>query len=374
MKKIAIVANSSWNIYNYRLALARFLESKDYKIITIAPLDKYTSTLQIEFATSHFTIQHLSPKSNNPLKDFAFLRELHQIYKKVQPDLILHYTIKPNIYGSLVARWLKIPCISTLTGLGYTFIHPNLLTRYITFLYKIALQKNKYVIFHNTDDFHFFIQKKLVPTKTAKIIKGSGVDTIFFNSKQNHISKNENFVFLFIGRLLYDKGIIEYAQAAQQLNKIFKNIEFWIVGDYETKNPSKITQQDFDKWIKHEAITFFGKTNDVRTFIQKSNVIVLPSYREGMPRSILEGMAMRKPIITTNTPGCRETVINGINGFLVPMKNSKALEKVMHKMLLKSKNDLMLMGEESRSKVIKEFSQKIINQHYLSLIDSIFKN
>lgn len=370
MKKIAIVANSSWNIYNYRLALARFLKLKGYHIITIAPLDEYTPSLKKEFASSHITLHHLSPKSNNPFKDFTFLKELHRIYKKIQPDFILHYTIKPNIYGSLVARLLNIPCISTLTGLGYTFIHPNIFTRYLALLYKIALQKNKYVIFHNTDDYNLFLQKNLVPTNIAKVIKGSGVDTTLFSPTNNYSPTNKKFVFLFIGRLLYDKGIIEYAQAAQQLNEQFKNIECWIVGDFNTKNPSVITQHDFDKWIKNKAIKYFGKTDEIKTFIQESSVIVLPSYREGMPRAILEGMSMAKPIITTNTPGCRETVEENVNGFLVPPKNANALAKAMEKMIIlnQTKNSLNIMGQASRIKVKKEFSQEIINQSYLELI------
>lgn len=369
MKRIAIIANSSWNIYNYRLSLCRFLQSKRYQIILIAPEDRYTTFLKDEFPFSFYPLKNLIPHSKNPFNEIALLKELYNTYKKLELNLVLQYTIKPNIYGSLVAQQLRIPCISTVTGLGYSFMQKDKSTQAVSWLYKIAFKKNKYIVFHNTDDYNLFVQKKLVEKVKAKVIKGSGVDTNYFISK-NEIIENGKFIFLFIGRLLYDKGIIEYVQAARQIKQTYKEVEFWIVGDIKAANPSAISKKELDKWISDKIIKYLGKTDHIKEVIQKSSVVVLPSYREGMPRSILEAMAMSKPIITTNSPGCRETVEENINGFKVPPKNANALAKAMEKMIhLKVLgNQLNIMGQASRIKVEKEFSHEIVNQSYLDLI------
>lgn len=370
MKKIAIVANSTWNIYNFRLDLIRQFRSKGYRVIVIAPVDQYIHYLNENHFTKHISLRQLSPQSKNPLKDFLLLRELYKIYKKEKPDLILHYTIKPNIYGSIAARWLKIPCISTVTGLGYTFLNQGVSTRFVKPLYKFAFRNNAKIIFHNNDDQTLFDKLNLIKKGNSEVIKGSGVNTNFFRPLKGDLT-NRKFIFLFVGRLLYDKGIVEFIQAAKQVRQIIRNAECWVVGELNAKNPSNIPQSQLLQWVENRYIRYWGATNDIRGFIKKADVVVLPSYREGMPRAVLEAMAMGKPIITTNTAGCRESIDHDVNGYLVPVKDHLALAEAMVNIYSLDQDKLEQMGIASRKKALEEFDEKIINQRYLELAEEV---
>ncbi len=373
MKKIAIVVNSTWNIYNFRINLIRKFRLQGYRVIVIAPVDEYIHYLNNSHFTKHIPLNHLSPQSKNPIKDLLLIRELYKIYRKEKPDLVLHYTIKPNIYGSIAARWAGISCMSTVTGLGYTFLNRGIYTRIAKALYRYAFKSNSKTIFHNHDDQRLFKKLKLIPDEISTVIKGSGVDTTFFRPFKEKINKDK-FVFLFVGRLLYDKGIVEYIQAALKVKPIIKNAECWVVGELNAKNPSNIPKKKLLQWVENRYIRYWGATNDIRNFIKNVDVIVLPSYREGMPRAVLEGMAMGKPIITTSTSGCREAVEDNVNGYLVPIRDSIALAEAMVKMYNLDEEKFIMMGEESRNKALNEFDEKIINQQYLDLINKVFQD
>ena len=371
MKKIAIVANSTWNIYNFRLNLIRQFRLKGYRVIVIAPVDEYIHYLNESHFTKHISLRHMSPQSKNPIKDFLLFRELYAIYKKEKPDLILHYTIKPNIYGSIAARWAKIPCISTVTGLGYTFLNYGFYTRLVKPLYKFAFRSNQKIIFHNHDDQKLFQKLSLIKKEDSEVIKGSGVNTNFFRPLKGK-TEERKFIFLFVGRLLYDKGIVEFIQAAKQVKQIIKNAECWVVGELNAKNPSNIPKSELLQWVENRYIRYWGATNDIRHFIKKADVVVLPSYREGMPRAVLEAMAMGKPIITTNTAGCRESTDHNVNGYIVPIKDDLALAEAMVKIYNLDQDEFDNMGKASRTKALEEFDEKIINQRYLDLAENIF--
>ncbi|MEM6967152.1 MAG: glycosyltransferase family 4 protein [Bacteroidota bacterium] len=370
MKKIAIVANSTWNIYNFRLNLIKQFRSLGFRVIVVAPVDEYITYLNESHFTKHVALRHLSPQSKNPIKDFLLLREFYKIYKKEKPDLVLHYTIKPNIYGSIAARWAGIPCISTVTGLGYTFLNKSIYTRLVKPLYKLAFRSNEKIIFHNQDDQSLFQKLNLVSTAKSQVIKGSGVNTNFFRPLKSDGPHNK-FIFLFVGRLLYDKGIVEFIQAAKQVRQIIKNAECWVVGELNAKNPSNIPKSELLQWVENRYIRYWGATKDIRRFIKKSDVLVLPSYREGMPRAVLEAMAMGKPIITTQTAGCRESINHNENGYLVPIKDHLALAESMVKMYSLDHDKLKAMGQASRAKAISEFDEKIITQEYIDLAAKI---
>lgn len=373
MKKIAIVANSTWNIYNFRINLIRKFRLQGYRVIVIAPVDEYIHYLNESHFTKHIPLTHLSPQSKNPIKDLLLIRELYKIYKEEKPDLVLHYTIKPNIYGSIAARWAGIPCMSTVTGLGYTFLNQGIYTRIAKALYKYAFKSNSRTIFHNHDDQNLFKRLKLIPDEISTVIKGSGVDTTFFRPFKAKKNKDK-FIFLFVGRLLYDKGIVEYIQAALKVKPIIKNAECWVVGELNAKNPSNIPKKKLLQWVENRYIRYWGATNDIRNFNKNVDIIVLPSYREGMPRAVLEGMAMGKPIITTSTSGCREAVEDNVNGYLVPIRDSISLAEAMVKMYNLDEDKFIKMGEESRNKALNEFDEKIINQQYLDLVNGVFQD
>jgi len=370
--KIAIVANSTWNIYNFRLGLIKRLKKEGYRVTVIAPVDEYIRYLNDIYFIKHIALKKLNPQSKNPLKDGLLFKELYSIFKKQKPDLILNYTIKPNIYGNLAAKILGIPTISTLTGLGYTFLHGNSTKFFIRKLYKVALSYSHKIIFHNSDDLRLFQELKLIKREKGVVVPGSGVDTQHFcpRLKSNH----EKFIFLFVGRLLYDKGIGEYVEAIRKIRKATKNTEFWVVGQINAKNPAAVSKDKLQYWLEDRTIRYFGSTKDIRPFLQEADVFVLPSYREGMPRAILEAMAMGKPIVTTNVAGCRDTVQHEKNGLLVTVRDSINLGEAMLKMYHLSKEELDKMGKRSRELVLSKFDEKIIIEQYLRLINSSFQN
>ncbi|MEO6132321.1 MAG: glycosyltransferase family 4 protein, partial [Saprospiraceae bacterium] len=289
-KRIIIVANTTWNIYNFRLNIIRKLLTEGHEVIVMAPVDKfifYTETLP---QVQHIPIRHLYRDSVNPFQDMRLFLELVQLYRQYKPDLVLHYTVKPNIFGGFAARLLRIPSVAVVTGLGYSLLHEGLINVITRLLYKFSLPFHRKVIFENIDDKALFEKEGLITQGRSMSIKGCGVDTTAF-SPNGDGRKNEMITFTFIGRLLYDKGVKEFIQAAQ-LIKSNDHIRFWLVGEIDKENPSSISNEDLMKWIRDPKIHYHGATENIRKFIEKSDCIILPSYREGMPRVIMEAMAM----------------------------------------------------------------------------------
>lgn len=367
-KKIAIVANSTWNIYNFRQGLIKRLKAEGHEVIVIAPVDEYIHYLNESYFTKHISLKRLSPQSKNPFKDLLLTWELLKIYKKEKPDLIMHYTIKPNIFGSIAARLANIPSISTVTGLGYTFLADSFTNKLVKRLYQFAFSNIRKVVFHNSDDEQLFLKSKIIHKSQSKIIPGSGVNTNYFRPLSLKPNQ-QKFIFLFMGRLLYDKGIIEFVEAAKKLKTIIPKAEFWIIGEAEAKNPSVVSKDDLLKWVEARFIHYLGPTKEVRKHIKKVDAVVLPSYREGMPKAILEGMAMGKPVITTDTPGCRETVDK--NGYLVPVKDTESLAKAMLDLYNLDSNSYKIMAEESRQLALDVFDEKLIIEHYNTIINNV---
>jgi glycosyltransferase involved in cell wall biosynthesis len=366
--RIVIVANTTWNIYNFRLNIIRKLISEGNEVVVMAPVDKYISYTEAIPEVIHVPIRHLHRDSVNPIRDLRLFMELFSLYKKYRPDLILHYTVKPNIYGGLAARLLRIPSVAVVTGLGYSLMHEGWINIVTRALYKGALPLHKKVVFENLDDKAMFEKENLVSSKRSLAIKGCGVDTNLF-SPNGSIQEDHITTFTFIGRLLYDKGVREFIEAAQLVKKSNQQVQFWLVGDLDKENPSSIRHDDLMKWIRDPDIHYHGSTENIKKYIEKSDCVVLPSYREGMPRVIMEAMSMARPVITTDTAGCRETVDDQVSGYLVPVKDSKALAKAMNDFMQLDSQAKQIMGQSGREKVLKEFDDKIIaNQLYEMLI------
>jgi len=369
-QKIAIIANTTWNIYNFRLNIIRKLISEGHDVIVMSPVDKFITYTEMIPEVTHIPIRHLHRDSVNPINDLRLFLELMHLYRKHRPDLILHYTVKPNIYGGFAARLLGIPSIAVITGLGYSLMHEGWINVITRLLYKVALPCHRKVIFENSDDKTLFEEAGLVSTSKSLSIKGCGVDTSFFSP--NGDGRAQGIVtFTFIGRLLYDKGVKEFIEAARIVKEKNKQVQFWLIGDLDKENPSSVRNDDLVKWMRDPSIHYHGATENIRKFIEKSDCVVLPSYREGMPRVIMEAMAMERPVITTDTAGCRETVDENVNGFLVPVKNPAALAHAMNDFILLDETSRIQMGKAGRQKVIKEFDDKIIaDQLYAMLMNS----
>lgn len=354
------------------MELIRHFKMAGHQIIVIAPVDEHIHYLNENYFTKHIPIRHLDSQHISPISDLLFFRELYSIYKAERPDLILQFTIKPNIYGSIAAKFLGIKCISTLTGLGSTF--GKWKYRFIfNALYKFALSRNEKVGFHNADDLKLFVDMNLVDSNKAIVIPGSGVDTNKFK-QQLVANKNEHFVFLFVGRLLKDKGLVEFVKAAIETRSIVKNAEFWVIGEYNPSNPNSVDKNSLLDWIESRIIKYHGYERDVRKYINKADVIVLPSYREGLPRAILEAMSMEKPIITTDVPGCRDLVKQRWNGLLAPKKNVHQLAEAMVAIYNYSDEQRLQMGKNSRQLVLEKYDLNIILNTYDDLIEELFGN
>ncbi|MBS1559507.1 MAG: glycosyltransferase family 4 protein [Bacteroidetes bacterium] len=362
--KIAIVLNTSWNIYNFRMNFVKALMAEGHEVHTIAPNDEYTPYL-IKAGCHHHDVK-MDSRGANPLKDFLLIFELRAIYKKVRPDVILHYTIKPNVYGTLAAASLRIPSVNNVCGLGTIFLKKNLVSQVAISLYRLAFLFPKKVFFQNPDDLNLFVGKKLInPTKTD-LLPGSGIDLDRFLPVA--FSRNKPFTFLLVSRLITDKGILEFIEAIKKLKAKGMQAKFQILGAKDPVHARGIKLETIDEWIQSGTIEYLGTTQDVRPFIQQADCIVLPSYREGTPRTLLEAASSAKPIITTDVPGCHQVVKNGFNGLLCKLKDADDLALKMETMAHFDDFTLQQMGKNGRLKAETEFDERIVITKYFRAI------
>jgi glycosyltransferase involved in cell wall biosynthesis len=367
--KIAIVLNTSWNIYNFRMNFIQALQEEGHEIHTIAPIDKYTHKL-IDAGCTHHKVT-MDSRGVNPLKDFGLIVELGWIYRKVKPDIILHYTIKPNVYGTLAASILRIPVINNVCGLGTVFLKKNITSLIAIGLYRLSFRFARKVFFQNPEDKELFVSKKLVAEHAADLVQGSGIDTNHFRASD--FSRNKQFTFLLISRLITDKGILEYISAIRKLREQGTSFRFQLLGAADPKHSRGIKGAVIQEWIDSNVVEYLGTTDDVRPFINSADCIVLPSYREGTPRTLLEAASLAKPIIATDVPGCHQVVEDGVNGFLCKLRDSNDLANKMEAMANLDDNSLKVFGANGREKVKLEFDEKLVIGKYVDTLRAFQK-
>lgn len=368
MKKIILVGNTTWSMIKFRFGLIKKLVNQGYEVTVVSPFDKHVS--DIKSLECHYEKIDMDNKGTNPINDIKLIYKFKSIYEKINPDLIIHYTIKPNIYGTLAAKILGIKSIAVVTGLGYTFINDTFISKIAKLLYKFSFQFSEKVLFINEDDKKEFIDNKLVVKNKMIVIPSEGVNTDFFKNN-NEKKEGKKFKFLLIARMLWDKGVLEYVDAAETLKKQFKNVEFGLLGYLDVDNPKAITRQQMDIWLNDGNIKFYGSTDNVKKFIEESDCIVLPSYREGISMTLMESASMSKPLIASNVPGCKDLIDDHINGYLCEARNSKDLAKKMEKMLNLTEKERVIMGESGRKKMISEFEEKIVIDKYFKIMKEI---
>ncbi len=362
-KKIVILSNTSWNIYNYRMGLLESLEKSGARITVIAPPDEYSDKIGYSFIPVA-----MNNHGTNPLEDCRLIVNLYKIYRRIKPDVILHYTIKPNVYGTLAARILGIPVINNIAGLGVMFSRETFYSKIARLLYKTSLRFAHRVFFQNQDDLEYFIRQKLVSREKTDKLPGSGIDTTHFAPMPKTRSRNR-FVFLLMSRMIWEKGIDEYVTAAEMISDKYPGVEFQLLGFLDNKNPFAIPSLTVQKWVNSGYVKYLGATNNVRQYIRQADCIVLPSYyREGVPRTLIEAASMAKPIITTDQVGCKDVVDDGVNGFLCRKKDACDLARQMEKMLRLSEVQRNLMGCNGRNKIILEFDEKFVIEKYVRAI------
>ncbi|MBL0740070.1 glycosyltransferase family 4 protein [Chryseolinea lacunae] len=364
--RIAIVLNTSWNIYNFRMNFVRALQAQGHEVHTIAPEDDYTPLLR-QAGCVHHKVK-MDSRGANPIKDSLLVAELYMIYRKVRPDIILHYTIKPNVYGTLAASLLRIPVINNVCGLGTVFLKDNLVSAVAIFLYRISFRFANKVFFQNPDDLKLFLDKKLVPAKAVDILPGSGIDLKHFQPVP--FKRNEKFTFLLISRLITDKGVIEFIDAVRKLKSKGVNARFQVLGAKDPEHKRGIKLDVIQEWIDSGTIEYLGTTNDVRSFINDADCVVLPSYREGTPRTLLEAASSSKPIIATDVPGCNHVVQNDYNGFLCKLKDADDLAEKMKQMANLGDDKLQVFGQNGRIKMEAEYDESVVINKYLAALSA----
>lgn len=359
--KILILANFGMGLYNFRKELLEELINKHYEVYISLPKDEYVP--ELESLGCKFIDTPVSRRGTNPLTDFKLLINYKRIIKNIKPDVVLTYTIKPNVYGGLACRSAKVPCIANITGLGTAVENGGLLQKITLTLYKISLKKAKCVFFQNRENEEFLINKKII-NGNHEILPGSGV-----NLKQYAVldyPADDSINFLFISRIMKEKGIDQYLDAATYIKKKYPNTVFHIVGFCESEYENKLKEMQ-----NRGIIKYHGKQSDVREFHKISHCTIHPTYYpEGMSNVLLESAACGRPVITTNRSGCREIVDDGINGYVVEQQNTQDLINVIEKFLKLSFRDKRQMGLFGRIKAEKEFDRKIVVKTYLEEIES----
>ncbi len=366
-KNLVVLAGYAPSLINFRLHLLLEFQKCGYNVIACAPQNVDWVIEKLDAFGIPFYSFPLNPATISPLQDLAFIKKFTSFLKGKKPEIFFAYTIKPVIYGSISAKLAGVPKIfSFITGLGYTFekktTKQKLISPISAFLYSIALRANKTVFFQNPDDVAVFRERKILAENSqVKITNGSGVDLKHFRYDPNIPIKP---VFLLIARILKSKGILEYIEAAKIVKQKYPNAEFHLVG-YFYDSPDAIDKKVIDRAHDEGTIIYQGETNDVRPFLKNCSVYVLPSYREGTPRTVLEAMATGRAIITTNVPGCKETVVQGENGFLVDVKNPDSLARAMIKCI--ENPDLILkMGKRSREIAEQKYDVHKVNKTIIS--------
>ncbi len=370
-----IIASYLPSVLNFRGKLLEAIAAKNIQVHVACPdMDSYTEEkaklLQLGYVLHDIPMQRTG---TNPVRDLGTLWALLQLMRQIKPDTVLAYTIKPVIYGMLAASLAKVPNrFALITGLGYAFqnveagAQRSIFQRLVHGLYAQALKHAHKVFFQNPDDLALFQKMQLLnPAVPTVVVNGSGVNVAEFEVMPlpEGLNGQPKSSFLLIARLLADKGVREYAEAARQIKQHYPEAEFHLVG-WIDDNPTAILQTELDRWIADGRLQFWGKLSDVKPAIAASSIYVLPSYREGTPRTVLEAMAMGRAIITTDAPGCRETVVNGENGFLVPVKSVEALVQAMENFI--QQPDLIQdMGQQSRAVAVNKYDVHRVNAHMI---------
>lgn len=368
-QRIALVANTSWSIYKFRLYLIERLLQKGLAVVVLAPRDAYTASFEDLEGLTFIELRHFHGTHISPLADYRLYRELLHHYRTIRPHLIFHYTIKANIFGTMAAHRARIPSISVITGLGYAIIRKGWLSRTVKLLYKNILPKSKETWVLNEDDRDLLIRERIVRPANVFVLPGEGVDTETFFPAPFQPGRQE-IVYLFVGRMLRDKGVYEFVEAARLLHRQGLAVRCQLLGIFDD-NPAAIPRHQVNEWDREGIVSYLGHTDKVAETIEKADCIVLPSYQEGMPMSLLEGASMCKALIAADTPGCRTAVEDGVNGYLCREKDTEDLARKMTAYYRLPAAEKEKMGRAGRTKVLEQFTCEHITAIYLQKINAL---
>ena len=361
-----ISANSGWNILNFRKPLIKSLLGAGWRVVALAGDDG--SGGAIRSLGAEFIPIRIDSSGTSVLRDGRLFLAYWRILRSLRPTAFLGFTVKPNIYGSLAAGLLGLQVINNISGLGTAFLRPGPLNWIVSRLYRLALSRSACVFFQNRHDLELFVGSGLVRADQARLVPGSGVDLEHFRPLPKPQEDSRAFRFLFVGRLLRDKGLGEFAEAARLLRPRWPHVEFAILGFAGSDNRSAVPIAEVERWQSEGIVTFAGETDDVRPFLAGADCIVLPSYREGLPRSLLEAAAMARPMIATDVPGCRDVVSHGQEGLLCEARSPRSLAEAMEAMLRLDERERAAMGARARQKVERQFDEALVVRAYMDAL------
>lgn len=374
-RKALLVANTSWYVFNFRRPLARALRAEGFEVIFVAPKDEYSARLTDD--GFEFRSLPMDRSGTNPIAELATLVWLVTLYQRERPDVVHHMTIKCVLYGSMAAHIARVPAIiNAVTGLGHVFVSDTLraalIRPFVRQMYRSAFGSDRLrVIFQNEDDVAAFQQLGLGTGARSTLIRGSGVDTARFSPRESSTSESPLTVLL-VGRLIVEKGIVDFVEAAGLLQRKGVAARFVVAGSRDPGNPSSISPGRLARWRSEGIVEFVGHVDSIEDLVSQAAIVVLPSYREGLPRTLLEAAGMAKPIVATDVPGCRAVVAHEKNGLLVPVRDSAALAAAIER-LLREPETRVRMGRAGRERVLQDFDvRKVVAETlevYSSLLD-----
>lgn len=364
--KVVLISNTAWSIYNFRRGLIAELLRYGYSVTAIAPPDEYSA--RITQTGAQYIPLEMDNRGTDPLRDLRLCVSLVGILRNERPACVLTFTVKPNVFGAFAARALGIPIVINISGLGTVFIKRSWVTAVVRMLYRVALRFASRVFFQNQDDLEYFVGERLVDPSKAWLVPGSGVDTKMYSPAPESATPQNTFRFLLLGRILWDKGVGEFVEAAARMRRRHSDFEIVLMGFIGVENVTAVPMSQIEEWDRKGIVKYVSASVDVRPEIAKADCVVLPSYREGTPKALLEAASMGKPIITTDVPGCRQVVDDGVTGFLVRVRDAADLADKMERMLSLSEAERRAMGLRGREKMIREFDERIVIERYLQAI------
>ncbi|MEM7302112.1 MAG: glycosyltransferase family 4 protein [Pseudomonadota bacterium] len=368
-KRILVSVNTSWNLITFRKGLLSALVDAGYDVIAAAPEDDRSAELSA--LGVRYVPLPMDNKGVSPSRDLMLFLRYWRLFRKEKPDVYLGYTIKPNIYGNLAARLLNLPAINNVTGLGTAFIRENWVTRIVRILYRTSFQSANTVFFQNEDDLKLFLDQRLVRSEKTQILPGSGINLSHYVPPEKATTdETDPTSFLMIARLLWDKGVAEFVEAARKIKAAHPDTQFRLLGFLDVENQTAVPRQAVDQWVSEGIIDYLGTAKNVRPHIADSDCVVLPSYREGTPRTLLEAAAMARPLIATDVPGCRQVVDHDESGYLCEVRSADALAESMTRFLALPDSQRARMGLAGRAKMEREYDERIVIERYLDRIQN----
>jgi len=363
--RIAVVSNTAWYLYNFRLNLMLALQRAGHTVVAIAPEDEYAQRLRAAGLT--FEDVQISGSGTNPIAELRSVLALWRTLRRHRAELVFSYTPKGNLYSALGCIALGTPFVPNVSGLGRAFIRRSFVTRVVLALYRLTFGRARHVFFQNNDDMALFLRQGLVTAERCERLPGSGVDLSRFTPSPTPPRDAQAPVFLLIARMLWDKGVGEYVEAARQLRAHFPQARWRLLGFVDVANPSAIPREQIEQWCKEGLVDYLGPTDDVRPFITDADCVVLPSYREGVPRTLLEAAASARPTITTDVPGCRDAVVDGRSGFLCRAADADDLARRMRQFIELTPEARAAMGASGRAFVEASFDERSVIARYLDV-------